>query len=128
MAMSIRKKSFENATSMLPHLICVTELNASVAFVTHDLAVNGWKKRTNTVFYRGVVRPAVVDSFPKHECCVLVGTFASSTVVCCGSVLIVASVVVDCVVLTQTRFDLYKNARVFIAVYAVIRVGLSFIS
>jgi hypothetical protein len=75
----------------------------------------------NTVFYTGVVRPAVVDSFPKHECCVLVGTFTSSAVVCCGSILIVASVVVDCVLLTQTRFDLYKNAWVFIAVDAVIR-------
>jgi hypothetical protein len=102
-------------------LICVYELKASVAFVTHDLAINGWEKRTNTVFYTGVVRPAVVDPFPKHECYVLVGTFTSPAVVCCGYVLIVASAVVDCAILTQTQFDLYENARVFIAVDAVIR-------
>jgi hypothetical protein len=57
------------------------------------------------------VRPAVVDPFPKHECCVLVGTFTSPAVVCCGSVLIVASVVVDCVVLTADNIIPKKATR-----------------
>jgi hypothetical protein len=64
---------------------------------------------------------AVVDAFPQHEGCILVGTFTSTAVVRYRCVLILIAVVIDRVVFPQRRFNLYENARIFVAVGAVIR-------
>jgi hypothetical protein len=64
---------------------------------------------------------AVVDAFPQHEGCILVGTFTSTAVVRHRSVLILVAVVIYRVVFTQTRLNLYENAWIFVAVNAVIR-------
>jgi hypothetical protein len=95
--------------------------NASVAFVPYDLSAKGWEKCTNTFFHTGVVWSAVVDDFPQHEGCVLVGTFTSTAVVQYRCVLILVAVIIDRVAFAQTRFNLYKSAHVFVAVNAVIR-------
>jgi hypothetical protein len=64
---------------------------------------------------------AVVDAFPQHEGCILVGLFTSTAVVRHWSVLILVAVVMYRVVFAQTRLNLYENARIFVAVNAVIR-------
>jgi hypothetical protein len=63
----------------------------------------------------------VVDAFPQHEGCILVGTFTSTAVVRHWSVLILVAVVIFRVVFAQTRLNLYENARIFVGVNAVIR-------
>jgi hypothetical protein len=64
---------------------------------------------------------AVVDAFPQHEGCVLVGMFTSTAVVRHPSVLILIAVVIYCVVFAQTQLNLYENTRIFVAVNAVIQ-------
>jgi hypothetical protein len=57
-----------------------------------------------------VVWSAVVDAFPQHEGCILVGTFMSTAVVQYWCVLILVAVVIDHVIFAKTRFNLYPQS------------------